>query len=414
MSVKPFFISLKKEDRHRQRKEDAITLFTRVSRLSAIVFSLFGLIANYLLDLKSLIVLSTLGYALFSGINLLAYQFHRRIHIAIPILLTTSFLVFALLTAGTGGIHSSFILFFLMLILAGFWWSEKGGYLLLTGSLVFAIFLLQYDASLKLYFVETLSQKSENGFRILCYLSFAVLLIGGYGLPLLKSTKYLYKSKEDLENRLNEKEMLLKEVHHRVKNNLQTVSSLLRMQSRSIEDEETLNLIKSSQNRVVAMAMVHEMLYQREDLNRVHYRSYVEELGDYLIKSIKGPESKISLKIDIPQIELGIDTAIPLGLIINEAVTNALKYGFQDRQEGEISIVLEKEDKIEYILRIGDNGIGFPETVTHKSTKSLGLKLIHNLSRQLQGSVIRDLSKEGTNYIIRFREATPSTFHSLA
>jgi two-component sensor histidine kinase len=273
---------------------------------------------------------------------------------------------------------------------------------------------MQSDASLKRYFVETLSQKSENEFRILCNLIFAVLLIVGFGLPLIKSSKHLYKSKEDLENRLNEKEMLLKEVHHRVKNNLQTVSSLLRMQSRSIEDKETLSLIKSSQNRVVAMAMVHEMLYQREDLNRVHYRSYVEELGDYLIKSIKGPESKISLKIDIPQIELGIDTAIPLGLIINEAVTNALKYGFQDRQEGEISIVLEKEDKTEYILRIGDNGIGFPETVTHKSTKSLGLKLIHNLSRQLQGSVIRDLSKEGTNYIIRFREATPSTFHSLA
>ena len=152
----------------------------------------------------------------------------------------------------------------------------------------------------------------------------------------------------------------------------------------------------------------------REDLAKIDYRTYVTELGGYLIKSLKGPESKITLHIDIPQIELGIDTAIPLGLLINEAVTNALKYGFKERETGEISILLERESKTEYVLRIGDNGVGYPESVTHKSTKSLGLKLIYNLSRQLQGSVIRDLTKEGTNYVIRFHELNPSSFHSLA
>jgi two-component sensor histidine kinase len=156
------------------------------------------------------------------------------------------------------------------------------------------------------------------------------------------------------------------------------------------------------------------MLYMREDLSKIQYRSYVEELGEYLIKSIKGPESKIKLNIDIPQIELGIDTAIPLGLLINEAVTNALKYGFKDQDEGEISIVLEKEDAREYVLRIGDNGIGFPENIDHKTTKSLGLKLIHNLSRQLKGSVIRDLSKKGTYYIIRFQETNQNPLHTLS
>lgn len=413
MSFKPFFISLKKENRHRERKKDALNLFNRLSGVSALIFALFALIGKFELNLDSTLLIAFWGYAILSLLNLLAYGFHRRISFATAVLLATSFFACGLITSVSGGWQSPFSLFFLLLIAAGFWWSEKGGYLILAGSVILMGLLLLLDQELNHYFEASIPEHSETQFELLSYSIFAIMT-GVVGIPLIQTYKFLYKSKEDLEKRLNEKEMLLKEVHHRVKNNLQTVSSLLRMQGRNIEDPRTLNLITSSQNRVVAMAMVHEMLYQREDLNRIQYRSYVEELGGYLIKSIKGPESRINLKIDIPQIELGIDTAIPLGLIINEAVTNALKYGFQDQQEGEISIVLEREEKTEYILRIGDNGIGFSETITYKSSKSLGLKLIHNLSRQLQGTVIRDLSKQGTNYIIRFREATPSTFHSLA
>jgi two-component sensor histidine kinase len=154
------------------------------------------------------------------------------------------------------------------------------------------------------------------------------------------------------------------------------------------------------------MAMVHEMLYMRNDITQIEYKSYVQELSEYLIRSIKGLDSKVQLKIDIPDIKLGIDTAIPLGLLINEAVTNALKYGFTDEEEGEIYIVLKKELDKQYVLNIGDNGKGFPETITYKNSKSLGLKLIHNLTRQLKGTIQRDASKKGTNYIIRFHEIT--------
>ncbi|NNE76273.1 MAG: sensor histidine kinase, partial [Pricia sp.] len=103
-------------------------------------------------------------------------------------------------------------------------------------------------------------------------------------------------------------------------------------------------------------------------------------------------------------IKLNIDTAIPLGLLINEAVTNALKYGIIDESKGEIHIKLRNGENNEFLLNIGDNGAGFAETVTHKNTKSLGLKLIHNLARQLQGSIIRDLTKKGTHYIVKFKE----------
>ena len=152
------------------------------------------------------------------------------------------------------------------------------------------------------------------------------------------------------------------------------------------------------------MAIVHEMLYMREDLSKIEYKSYVQELAEYLVRSIKGTSSNITLNIDIPNIKLNIDTAIPLGLLINETVTNALKYGIVDEDKGEIHIRLRKAENNEFILNLGDNGKGFPEDITHKNSKSLGLKLIHNLSRQLQGSIMRDLSQKGTHYTIKFKE----------
>ncbi|RKR12241.1 two-component sensor histidine kinase [Maribacter vaceletii] len=219
----------------------------------------------------------------------------------------------------------------------------------------------------------------------------------------LSNSSFIY-SNNTLSKKLLEKETLLKEIHHRVKNNLQTVSSLLSMQSRNMEDKELQTLLKGTQNRVISMSMIHEMLYMRNDLSKIEYKTYVQELSQYLIKSIKGIENKVKLTIDIPDIKLGIDTAIPLGLLINETITNALKYGIVDDSEGEIHIAIKKEVNKEYVLTIGDNGVGFPETVNHKNTKSLGLKLIYSLTRQLKGSVIRDISKKGTNYIIKFQE----------
>ena len=132
----------------------------------------------------------------------------------------------------------------------------------------------------------------------------------------------------------------------------------------------------------------------------------MQELSEYLIRSIKGNDNNVDLIIDIPDIKLGIDTAIPLGLLINETLTNALKYGIESDKEGAISIKLQKDPEQEncYILEIGDNGIGFPETINYKTTKSLGLKLIHNLTRQLRGTIQRDDAKKGTNYIIQFQE----------
>lgn len=209
----------------------------------------------------------------------------------------------------------------------------------------------------------------------------------------------------ELHKKLHEKEFLLKEVHHRVKNNLQTVSSLLSLQSRSIADKKIKGIIRSSQHRVVSMSMVHEMLYKRDDYtSKIEFKPYVEELCEYLIRSVKGNNHNIATKLNIGDYKLSIDTVIPLGLIINETITNALKYGIPGETEGEIEINLSKKGVNTYEMYLGDNGIGYPEEVNPKTSKSLGLKLIHNLSRQLRGTIFRDMEKKGTYYQITFEE----------
>ena len=209
----------------------------------------------------------------------------------------------------------------------------------------------------------------------------------------------------ELHKKLHEKEFLLKEVHHRVKNNLQTVSSLLSLQSRSIADKKIKGIIRSSQHRVVSMSMVHEMLYKRDDYtSKIEFKPYVEELCEYLIRSVKGNNHNIATKLNIGDYKLSIDTVIPLGLIINETITNALKYGIPGETEGEIEINLSKKGVNTYEMYLGDNGIGYPEEVSPKTSKSLGLKLIHNLSRQLRGTIFRDMEKKGTYYQITFEE----------
>lgn len=414
MSEKPIFYTLKKSEKHHERLRDLHGFFIKVSRSLTLATFLLAMLLLLLSGIPKTVSLSVMGFGLLIGVNLWIYTHHKRLSLAGILLAVLTFLSSFIVIQFSGGLNSPYIFVLLILCFTGYTISRTLGSILLIStatSLIILRFGLLEPVGLR---VTEIPEESRLYFTTLCLLYAAFLLIGSIAGQLRGLHERLYAEKSEIENRLNEKEILLKEVHHRVKNNLQTVSSLLRMQGRNIEDEGTLHLIQSSQNRVVAMAMVHEMLYMREDLAKIDYRTYVTELGGYLIKSLKGPESKITLHIDIPQIELGIDTAIPLGLLINEAVTNALKYGFKERETGEISILLERESKTEYVLRIGDNGVGYPESVTHKSTKSLGLKLIYNLSRQLQGSVIRDLTKEGTNYVIRFHELNPSSFHSLA
>ncbi len=201
---------------------------------------------------------------------------------------------------------------------------------------------------------------------------------------------------------LKEKDVLLKEIHHRVKNNLQIISSLLKLQSKNIKDELVLEIFKESQNRVRSMALIHEKLYQSKDLANINFKGYVWDLVADLFRSYGANAGKIALQMDVEDIPLGVEVAIPCGLIINELVSNALKYAFPEGKEGQISITFRSLDEGKINLTIGDNGVGIPEDLDIKTTETLGLHLVNILAEdQLQGQIKLDRTK-GTEFQIEF------------
>ncbi|MBW4667017.1 MAG: PAS domain-containing protein [Cyanomargarita calcarea GSE-NOS-MK-12-04C] len=201
---------------------------------------------------------------------------------------------------------------------------------------------------------------------------------------------------------LKEKELLLKEIHHRVKNNLQVISSLLRLQAGYIKDEQALDVFRDSQNRVRAMALIHENLYQSSDLARIEFSDYIQKLINNLIRCY-GVNRNITIKLNIDKILLRIDTAIPCGLIINELVSNALKHAFVDGATGEIYVDFIYLDKGKFTLSISDNGVGVPKDIEFYRKKSLGLQLVWNLVEQLEGTIAYN-TKLGTLFTIAFFE----------
>ncbi|MBL7472624.1 sensor histidine kinase [Robertkochia sediminum] len=208
-----------------------------------------------------------------------------------------------------------------------------------------------------------------------------------------------------LEKRIAQDEILLKEIHHRVKNNLQTVSSLLSMQSRGVDDDNTRELLLSSKHRVISMALIHEMLYAYDDISKIQYQEYTEQLVSQLVRSVKGADNNIHLDIRMSDIKLGVNTAVPLGLLINEFITNTLKHGILGEEHGQITITLEKDSEDNFLLQLKDTGIGFSDAILTGKPNSLGLRLINNLVRQLRGQLIKEDSEIGVHFKVYFRES---------
>ncbi len=208
------------------------------------------------------------------------------------------------------------------------------------------------------------------------------------------------KAEKELKASLKGKELLLKEIHHRVKNNMQIISSLLSLQSNYVEGE-AVNVLKESQNRVKSMAIIHEKLYQSYDLTHINFKEYIESLLNYLFHSYTKNFGDVTIKLDVEEIFFSIETAVPLGLIINELVSNSLKYAFP-QEKGEITLKIYK--KLDgFTIQISDNGVGMPDEIKFTTTDSLGLQLVSSLVNQLDGSV--ELKRHnGTSYLINFKE----------
>lgn len=209
------------------------------------------------------------------------------------------------------------------------------------------------------------------------------------------------QAEERLKASLKEKEVLLKEIHHRVKNNLQIVSSLLKLQSGYIKDKEALALFKDSYNRVHSMALIHEKLYRTADLARIDVGDYIRTLLSNLFSSYGVSSIAIKLNLEIDKIFLDVDTAIPCGLIINELVSNSLKYAFPHATSGEITISFKSVNNTHFALNVSDNGIGISSDIDIEELESLGLQLVLNLIEQLSGCFDLDVTN-GTSFKIQF------------
>ena len=210
-----------------------------------------------------------------------------------------------------------------------------------------------------------------------------------------------------LQASMTEKDALLREVHHRVKNNMQVITSLLSLQANKVQDERLEEEFKYTQYRIRSMAMVHEMLYGTGKLAAVNYEQYLQELLGKLVVSMKGYNNNIETRLDASGIHLNVDTAIPLGLLINELLTNSLTHAFPGNSSGQISVTIKRLPD-HYELKISDNGIGFPVDFDFQNSISLGLGLVDTLTLQLEGTLHRE-TNNGTTYLITFKQIAPDT-----
>ncbi|HYL36585.1 MAG TPA: histidine kinase dimerization/phosphoacceptor domain -containing protein [Bryobacteraceae bacterium] len=211
-------------------------------------------------------------------------------------------------------------------------------------------------------------------------------------------------NEERIRASLREKEALLKEVHHRVKNNLQVVSSLLGLQSRLLTDPQTRKMFQESQNRIHSMALLHESLYQSRSLSQINFPEYIRQLAAHLFDSYGVAADRIHLRTDLGSLSLHLDAAMPCGLIINELLSNSLKYAFPDGRKGEIRIELREHSDGTARLLVADNGIGLKADVDWVNTRSLGLRLVRTLAQQL-GATIEVNSTAGMEVRLAFSAA---------
>ncbi|WP_224249068.1 sensor histidine kinase [Hyalangium gracile] len=223
-----------------------------------------------------------------------------------------------------------------------------------------------------------------------------------YVISIIRDITERRRAEEQIKASLREKEVLLREIHHRVKNNLQVTSSLLKLQSAYIRDPVAKEMFAESQSRIRSMALVHEKLYRSSDLSRVDFADYVQSLASLLFRSYGTDPQRISLRVEGGPLLLSIETAVPCGLIVNELLSNSIKHAFPNGRQGNIVVGVGTDER-GCVIRVADDGIGLPESLRLEQTETLGLQLVRTLAGQLRSSI--ELNRAGgTSFKLHFTE----------
>ncbi len=248
-----------------------------------------------------------------------------------------------------------------------------------------------YEENLGGYFIVTASPISDNDGK----------LIGS--IHIAHDITKRKEIEEKLEKTLQEKDILMKEIYHRVKNNLMVISSLLSLQSRYIKDKDTKEIFRESQNRAKSIALIHEKLYKSEDLKHINFTEYLQNLSNDLYNTYTTDKNLVKLVLDVDDIIFNVEISIPLGLILNELLTNSLKHAFPDGRRGEIKVELHLKEDGRYCLSVEDNGVGLPKDLNLQKTGTLGMQIINSLTEQINGEIILE-SNMGTKFTIFFND----------
>jgi PAS domain S-box-containing protein len=244
--------------------------------------------------------------------------------------------------------------------------------------------------------------KSGDEFPVEISLSPLVTDQGRMVMSIIRDITQRRKAEETIQASLREKEALLREIHHRVKNNLQVTSSLLRLQAAAVSDAQTREMFEETENRIRSMALVHEKLYQSTNLSRIDFADYIRSLGELLFRSSAINPANVTLVVSGPETFLSIEVAVPCGLIVNELLSNALKHAFPENRRGEIQVRLDARPDDWTCVSIRDDGVGLPAGFDLNRTGTLGLQLVHALVQQIDGQITIEASRPGAGFIIDF------------
>jgi two-component sensor histidine kinase len=206
-----------------------------------------------------------------------------------------------------------------------------------------------------------------------------------------------------LQAALHEKEILLREIHHRVKNNLQVVSSLLTLQANRVKDPQAVTAFRESQSRIRSMALIHEKLYQSGDLAHIDFGDYVRHLAGDLLQAYNTKAAMVKVHLDVSEVLLGVDAAVPGGLILNELVSNALKHAFPGQRSGVIRLTLQRNSAQQIVLNVSDDGVGVPVGFEVSKSDTLGMTIVQALAKQVKGK-LEVMRNEGTVFSLTFTD----------
>jgi len=353
--------------------------------LSLITF-LFSICCFMFLDIKGVVFYTLFAYSISNTLNILLFFKHKNIIKTYIVSNYIGFLTVLVISYYSGGINSPAISFLVLLIFFGYLIKKVYGNILLV--LVTLSVIVFYLINIFNYELVNEITKKNNAEFNLVFLLFLIIILGGvFGRMMNHTNHKVSQAKIEIVRRNDEKTVMLKEIHHRVKNNLQVVNSLLRIQSRGVIDEDVKMMFKVAQSRVIAMARLHEKIYNTKNLKNIDVGEHFKLLVSDLISS-NNIGKDISSKLTIDPIIMSIDTLLPLSLIINELISNSLKHAFNDMEKGEVIVELILNDNSQCVLTVSDNGNGVEKDILSSTNNSTGVTLIKTFVRQLNGYIL--------------------------